>query len=339
MALPASFDTITVTGRYVDFLGQPGSGTLLFEPVLDGWLKSIDTDTIIIPKPVPVSLQPDGTFSVDLPYSNDPEIIPTFTYRVTERVSGSTRAFNIELPILLTDPSVNLADLAPVGPYQTGTNVLTRELADLLYQPKGVGGGGGGTFDGTADDILETSLRVFVSPTQKAKLDGIAQGATANQTDTFLRARANHTGTQLFNTLSDGVESVQDIVGAMFSGGNVTTTYNDAAGTITVNVDGGGIADPELMRDTIGAALIGVGAISITINDAADTITIGTTATVNDTNAQLRDRSTHTGFQAISTITDLQAQLNAKQPLGGAVASAAGIPGGAPVGSMWVVLG
>ena len=35
-------------------------------------------------------------------------------------------------------------------------------------------------------------------------------------------------------------------------------------------------------------------------------------ATLNATDAQLRDRSTHTGVQAISTITDLQSSLNSK---------------------------
>lgn len=40
---------------------------------------------------------------------------------------------------------------------------------------------------------------------------------------------------------------------------------------------------------------------------------IATGATANATNAQLRDRATHTGAQAISTVTGLQAALDAKQ--------------------------
>jgi hypothetical protein len=44
--------------------------------------------------------------------------------------------------------------------------------------------------------------------------------------------------------------------------------------------------------------------ITITVNDAGDTITIATTATVNATDAALRDRSTHTGTQSADTITD-----------------------------------
>ncbi len=40
---------------------------------------------------------------------------------------------------------------------------------------------------------------------------------------------------------------------------------------------------------------------------------VATGATANATDAQLRDRSTHTGTQAISTVTELQAALEAKQ--------------------------
>jgi hypothetical protein len=43
----------------------------------------------------------------------------------------------------------------------------------------------------------------FMTGTDKTKLDGIATGATANQTDAFLLSRANHTGTQTASTISD----------------------------------------------------------------------------------------------------------------------------------------
>jgi hypothetical protein len=43
--------------------------------------------------------------------------------------------------------------------------------------------------------------------------------------------------------------------------------------------------------------------------------TIGIGATLNDTDAALRDRATHTGTQAIATVTGLQTALDGKQPL------------------------
>ena len=72
-------------------------------------------------------------------------------------------------------------------------------------------------------------------------------------------------------------EFIQDAVAGMFRAGtNVTVSYDDAAGTFTVNASGGGAGttDPEVVRDTIGGALVGGANISITVNDAGDTITI-----------------------------------------------------------------
>lgn len=126
----------------------------------------------------------------------------------------------------------------------------------------------------------------------------IASASTAD------RARANHTGQQPSSTISDFTEAVQDAVGAALSGTTgATVTYDDAAGTIVI----AGVGDPETMRDTIGAALVGIGLVTVTVDDAGNTITISTTATANDTDANLRARSSHTGTQAASTITGLAA--------------------------------
>lgn len=46
---------------------------------------------------------------------------------------------------------------------------------------------------------------------EKTKLSGIANGATANSSDSFLLDRANHTGTQLSSTISDFSTSVLNI--------------------------------------------------------------------------------------------------------------------------------
>ena len=51
----------------------------------------------------------------------------------------------------------------------------------------------------------------------------------------FARQRANHTGVQLLNTISDGTEGVQDIVGGMVTGNTetgITVTYEDSDGTL-----------------------------------------------------------------------------------------------------------
>lgn len=51
-----------------------------------------------------------------------------------------------------------------------------------------------------------------LTPADLAKLDGIADGATANDTDANLRARSSHTGSQTASTISDFAASVRTTV-------------------------------------------------------------------------------------------------------------------------------
>lgn len=160
----------------------------------------------------------------------------------------------------------------------------------------------------TEDDIPAGATNKKFTDTEKSKLAGIANSATANDTDAHLKDRANHTGTQTSSTISDFTEAAQDAVAALLAGASgVTLSYNDAANTLTVTGPGSSSQLAEDIRDAIGVALIGSGAITVAVNDAADTITISTSATQNDTDANLRDRSTHTGSQAASTISDFTA--------------------------------
>lgn len=69
----------------------------------------------------------------------------------------------------------------------------------------------------------------------------VADGATANAADAALRDRATHTGTQLAATISDFSEAVDDRAAALLvAGTNITLTYNDAGGSLTIDAAGGG---------------------------------------------------------------------------------------------------
>lgn len=118
-----------------------------------------------------------------------------------------------------------------------------------------------------------------------------------------------HTSDQV----TDFAEAAQDAVAALLEGvSGVTLSYNDTANTLTITGGGSAGLDAEAVRDAIGVAIVGVPPISIVVNDAADTITISTTATQNATDAALRDRATHTGAQAIASVSGLQAELNSR---------------------------
>jgi hypothetical protein len=68
----------------------------------------------------------------------------------------------------------------------------------------------------------------------------VSSGSQDSDNVNFAEAedRANHTGTQDSSTISDFDESVDDRVAVLTVGGNaITITYNDAAGTLTFDVD------------------------------------------------------------------------------------------------------
>jgi hypothetical protein len=90
--------------------------------------------------------------------------------------------------------------------------------------------------------VAFTPLRVFqaiaawwAASAAKTKLDGIATGATANQTDAHLLARANHTGTQTAATISDfstaaaSAAPVQSVAGRT---GTVTLAVGDVSNAV-----------------------------------------------------------------------------------------------------------
>ena len=64
----------------------------------------------------------------------------------------------------------------------------------------------------------------WAASSAKSKLDGIATGATANQTDSYLLARANHTGSQSYTTITG-------------LGGAATLSVGTTAGTVAAGDD------------------------------------------------------------------------------------------------------
>lgn len=87
-------------------------------------------------------------------------------------------------------------------------------------------------------------------------------------------------------------EQAEDIVGSLVqaSGTGITVVYDDAANALRIGLAGE----------------------SYTTVEKAKLAAIATAATANATDAALRDRTTHTGAQAIATVSGLQTALDAK---------------------------
>ena len=77
---------------------------------------------------------------------------------------------------------------------------------------------------------VEDLLADQITSAERTKLQGIAEGATANQTDAHLLNRANHTGTQTSATISDFNSSVDSRISGSSDAGHGTgsvTLHND----------------------------------------------------------------------------------------------------------------
>ena len=88
-----------------------------------------------------------------------------------------------------------------------------------------------------------TSQAGLQAAADKAKLDGIAAGATANSPNAVLLARANHTGTQTASTISDfGSATRAQVEAELVAGSNITITPSGAGATrqLTIASTGGG---------------------------------------------------------------------------------------------------
>lgn len=110
MALGASLTTITITGSYVNYEGTAIAGQIRF--ATSEVLRNGTDDQMVAPSVVVVPLVA-GAFSVTLPATNDPDVIPNpYTYAVEESFAGG-RSYTISIPYTTTG-SLDLADISPV---------------------------------------------------------------------------------------------------------------------------------------------------------------------------------------------------------------------------------
>ena len=109
MALAPSLTTVTLTGNYVNYEGSPIQGQVRF--TLGEVLRNGTDDQMIAPSNIVVPLSA-GAFTVSLPATNDPDVVPNpFVYTVEESFAGG-RTYTITVPYT-TVGSLDLADLSP----------------------------------------------------------------------------------------------------------------------------------------------------------------------------------------------------------------------------------
>lgn len=106
-----------------------------------------------------------------------------------------------------------------------------------------------------------TSVAGLMAAADKTKLNGIAAGATANDTDANLKNRANHTGTQLASTISDFAATVRSTVltglstatnAAIAAADSVLVALGKLQAQITGHVNVGGGTHPAVTTSVNG---------------------------------------------------------------------------------------
>lgn len=131
MALPASLSTVTVTGTYVDLIGNPVRGSITFEP--QTILKETTLNVIIMPVHILKTLDATGSFTITIPVTSDTDVTPQpFVYTITENFT-SGRTFQIALPLSVAGTTQNLADLlTALSETEAASYITTDQYQGLL---------------------------------------------------------------------------------------------------------------------------------------------------------------------------------------------------------------
>jgi hypothetical protein len=265
-----SYFALAASGALADSALQPSDvGTMAYEDVGDfaTYAQGQRADTAI------QSIVAGNGISVD---DTDPiNPIVSFTGTGTGDVIGPAGATAGNLPIFSGTSGKLLAD-SGVAPSSFATSTQGGK-ADTALQPAAIGT----TVQGYSS-VLQNTTASFTTA-KDTKLSGIATGATANATDAFLLARANHTGTQAASTIT-GLATVA-----------TTGVYNDLTGkptlgalaaknTISVPTDitaGGTASNTTYLRgDGTWATPAGGGG-----GGAVNSVNSGTGISVNNTDA------------------------------------------------------
>ncbi|MBD2161435.1 hypothetical protein H6F46_12110 [Limnothrix sp. FACHB-1083] len=203
---------------------------------------------------------------------------------------GSGGGGSVTLPIAISDVSGLTA-------------VLDGKLDDSqLAQPSGVASlDPSGLVPVAQLPIVTTSIAGAMTAADKAKLDGVAAGATANATDAQLRDRATHTGTQAIATIT-GLQAALDAKAASV---HTHIASDITSGTFTTARLGSGTANA-------GAYLRG--------DSSWQALNV---AAVSGLQAALDAKAALTHTHVISDVTGLQAALDAR-----VLTSSLGVSGG-----------
>lgn len=132
-----NFNRVEVRGRYVGLDGSIIGGTVTFTPRA-ARLVDIPALTVIIRRVATAQIDNDGTLSVLLPATDDPDVNVEFTYEVRENFAGGD-TYDIEVPIAAEATGIDLASVSRTYPVDKPPGVFVAGTAGPVGQPMTVG--------------------------------------------------------------------------------------------------------------------------------------------------------------------------------------------------------
>ena len=284
---------------------------------------------------------PEGTTNV---YHSD-ERVTTVIENVTESGTGTRvtttgthsggdfrTSVDIELDDIFSGDGILTRDSS--GNYGTSDDVRVDANGDVEVPGDLTVGGsisvsGGVTFTETdpvftahaASGVTSTRLTNWDSAHTHAGTAHAPSDATANDTDSNLRDRTTHTGTQAASTISDfdvEVGNHPDVAANTAHSGSThaPTNADNTAANETSHADV--VVDGDFSSAGIMVRGAQAGNYTVTADNSANWDSAYThsqsahapsNATANDSDSNLRDRSTHTGTQTASTISDFDTEV------------------------------
>jgi hypothetical protein len=140
MALASNIALTTITGQFVDYQGNAIAGQIKF--TMSKTLRDAIADQIIVPSTVTKTLDANGSFTVTLPATDDPELSETFTYYVEESFTGG-RSYYITLPAVNNTLRTNLI-LNPSAETNTSLTTIVNGSVSQSFTIYRTGGSAGG---------------------------------------------------------------------------------------------------------------------------------------------------------------------------------------------------
>jgi hypothetical protein len=151
--------------------------------------------------------------------------------------------------------------LATIATSGSATDLITGTLPAARFDDTAHGARTGGSLHA---DVVAAGASGFMTGADKTKLDGVATGATANSSDAFLLARANHTGTQLAVTISDFDAAVAANSAVAANTAKVTnaTHTGDVTGATVLTIANNAVTTVKILDDAVTSAKILDGAVN-----------------------------------------------------------------------------